>query len=255
MKTAISIISLALISIFFSTFASANSKESAFSNISLLTAKELAGVEKKLIYVDFYADWCVPCNWMNETTYNDAAVLSKLRSNFIPVKVNIDDFDGFTLKEEYKIKVLPTILILDENGKVVKRFEESISSSKLKDILENAATGTIVNDNMGLNVSPSSLNKNKLFEENSTVKTTKMKYRVQVGVFSDYANTERVLKRLYDNFNEPVVVVTDFLNNKTVYRVFAGDCETQDEAEQLRDEIERKTGIKGFVKAFESHSD
>ena len=255
MKTAISIISLVLLSAFFCTTSFANSGEAAFTNYSLLTAKELATVESKMIYVNFYADWCVPCNWMDETTYNDAGVISSLRSNFIPVKVNIDDFDGFTLKEEYKIKVLPTVLILDENGRIISRFEESLSPTKLRDVLSGVSANSLNDNNGQLNVSPSSTIKNTLFENHSTVKTTKLKYRVQVGVYSDYANTERVLKRLYDNFNEPVVVVTDFLNNKTVYRVFAGDCETQEEAEKLRDEIERKIGLNGFVKTFESNMD
>lgn len=255
MKTAISIICLVLISSFFCTSSFANSGENTFTDYSLITAKELATVENKMIFVDFYADWCVPCNWMDETTYSDPAVISSLISNFIPVKVNIDDFDGFTLKEEYKIKVLPTVLIMDENGRVISRLEESLTPAKLRDVLESISTNPLKDNSGHINVSPSTITENTFFENRSTVKTTKIKYRVQVGVFSDYANTERVLMRLYENFNEPVVVVTDFLNNKTVYRVFAGDCETQEEAEKLRDEIERKIGLNGFVKTFESNMD
>jgi hypothetical protein len=42
---------------------------------------------------------------MDETTYADRRVLGALKADFVSVKVNIDDFDGFTLKEEYNVTV------------------------------------------------------------------------------------------------------------------------------------------------------
>jgi thiol-disulfide isomerase/thioredoxin len=227
--------------------------DSPFSDISFTTAKELAAVEGKMVYIDFYANWCVPCKWMDETTYSDKKIISSLTLNFIPVKINIDDFDGYTLKEEYNVKVLPTVIILDENGRVIKRFEESLPPSKLKDVLEDISKGKPMNDDSReLNTSPSVLIDNNNDPENRlTVKTNQISYRIQVGVFSDYANTEKMLTKLYENFNEPVVVLTDYLNNKTVYKVYVGDFPTLEEAEKLKFEIERKLGIKSIIKTFE----
>ena len=74
---------------------------------------------------------------------------------------------------------------------------------------------------------------------------------MQVGVFSDYANTEKMLTKLYDNFNEPVVVLTSYLDNKTVYKVYVGDFETESQAIELKNEIESKLNIKCLVKSFE----
>jgi thiol-disulfide isomerase/thioredoxin len=248
MRSAYQILSVIILSLMFSISSYA---DSPFTDISLTTAKELASVEGKLIYVDFYANWCVPCKWMDETTYTDKKVISSLNSKYISVKVNIDDFDGYTLKEEYNVKVLPTVLIMDESGRVLKRFEESLPPSKLRDVLEGIS-GNPTNDNIGgINVSPESLIDNNNFENHSTVKTTTLSYRVQVGVFSDYANTEKMLTKLYENFNEPVVVLTSYLNDKTVYKVYAGDFPTMEEAERLKAEIERKLGIKCFIKSFE----
>lgn len=237
--------------------------ESPFNDISFTTAKEVALVEKKLIFVDFYANWCVPCKWMDETTYTDKSLIAELRDRFIPVKINIDDFDGYTLKEEFNITVLPTVLILDENGRVIKRYEESMSSAQLNNELKNLSSNNIGVENK-INISPKkalesdkndrnpmNINDNSILEQNqSTVKTTNS-YRVQVGAFSDYANTEKILKIIYDNFNEPVVVMNSYVNNSIVYKVFVGDFDNPQKAGILKSEIDKKLGINSIVKLVE----
>lgn len=241
------------------TILKANNWENPFASISLTTAKEIAQVESKYVFIDFYADWCVPCKWMDETTYSDRNVINTLQNDFVSVKVNIDDFDGFTLKEEYNVKVLPTVIVLDQNGKVVRRYEESMSPSKLKDILfEISGNNNSINHNE--NISPSELKKNDNFENlkndnrtldsNATVKTNKS-YRVQVGAFTDYANTLNLVDNLNEQFDEPVIVLNNYINNVTVYKVFVGDFEKHEEADRLKNSISKKFGVKGFVKSFE----
>lgn len=229
----------------------ANNLENPFASISLTTAKEIAQAEGKFVFIDFYADWCVPCKWMDEITYTDRNVISTLQNDFVSVKVNIDDFDGFTLKEEYKVKVLPTVIVLDQNGKVVKRYEESMSPSKLKDILVEISGNddSIINHNE--NISPSELkNDNRTLDSNATVKTNKS-YRVQVGAFTDYANTLNLVDNLNAQFDEPVIVMNSYVNNATVYKVFVGNFSKHEEADRLKNSIIKKFGVKGFVKSFE----
>ncbi len=239
----------------FSTNNFANNIESPFSEISITTAKEIASAQGKYIFIDFYADWCVPCKWMDETTYADKGVINTLKSNFIPVKVNIDDFDGYTLKAEYNIKVLPTLLVIDPNGKVIKRYEESLSPGKLKDVLMEIADNSTLEYNE--NITPEDLikndiktNDNRTIENPVTVKTNKS-YRVQVGVFTDYANTVKLIDNLNLKFDEPVIIINGYLNNKTVYKVVIGDYENYDNAEILKSKINEQFGIEGIIKTFE----
>lgn len=229
--------------------------ESPFNEISLTTAKEIANAQGKYVFIDFFADWCVPCKWMDETTYADQRVINTLKSQFIPVKINIDDFDGYTLKEEYNVKVLPTVIILDASGKVVKRFEESLSPSKLHDVLTEIAG--ITQEPMNQNISPQQsinkdlqLNDNRTTENPVTVKTNKS-YRVQVGVFTDYANTLKLVDKLNATFDQPVVIMNSYLNNKTVYKIVVGDYEKYEEANDLKGIIFDKLNIKGIIKIFE----
>lgn len=243
--------SFTIMFLFFVLSLNANSADSPFKDISLTTAKEIAATEGKYIFIDFYADWCVPCKWMDQTTYTDDQVVKTLKSHFIPVKINIDDFDGYTLKEEYNVRVLPTIIILDQNGRVIKRIEESLSPGKLRNILSSIDTNSDIPYNE--NVSPSQQYNNDNSEgATATVKTTNTKvFRVQVGVFTGYANTLKLVDKINDAMDVPVIVTNSYLNGKTVYRIFVGDEPDYESAKALKTKIHNLLNINGLIKSFE----
>lgn len=234
----------------------------AFHKISLTTAKQKAADESKYIFIEFYADWCVPCKWMEETTFADQQVQTELSDNFVALRVDIDDFDGFALKQHYDIRVLPTIMILDQNGRTVVREEQSLTAPMLLQLLEaqperqmevpvNSSpmaiktTTEIVEKNMDDEqpplpiVQPTNIN-------HATVKTNT--YRVQVGVFTDYANTDKLVQQLRTYTEEPIIVLNDYLNNRTVFKVMVGDFENKKEAVNFKNQLWQNYGIDGFVK-------
>ncbi len=106
----------------------------------LMNIQETAKTEGKLYFYDFVASWCTPCKWMDETTYTDANLANYISANYVAAKVDIDDFDGFALKEKYKVQVLPTIIVFNQDGKVVGRYEESLSPTKMTEILKKHNT-------------------------------------------------------------------------------------------------------------------
>ena len=44
--------------------------------------------ENKILMVDVYTDWCYWCKVMDRETFSDSAVIQKLNSNFVTVKLN-----------------------------------------------------------------------------------------------------------------------------------------------------------------------
>ncbi len=116
--------------------ASLQAENVVFLKDNLKLALKKANTEGKLIFVDFYADYCAPCKLMDEHTFTQPEVCSKLSANYIPLKVNIENFDGYDLKNQYSVTVLPTLLILDAKGKLIARFEESMGGAALIRILD-----------------------------------------------------------------------------------------------------------------------
>ena len=113
-----------------------SSEEVPFFKGSIASVKTKAKVEGKLYILDFYAKWCLPCKFMEENTYSDPRVLEYFKRSYIPVKVDIDDFDGYALKEQFNVSVLPTIMIFDANGVLIERYEETMPPSQFLEILE-----------------------------------------------------------------------------------------------------------------------
>ena len=99
-------------------------------------AKDKAAVEGKLFFMDFTARWCTPCKWMEETTFTDPTLAAYVKVNYVALQVDIDDFDGFNLKQEFGINILPSLLIFNSKGEFLEQYEESLSPSRMLAILK-----------------------------------------------------------------------------------------------------------------------
>src|SRR3954471_13240073 len=83
---------------------------------------EQAKVTNKKIFVDAYATWCGPCKQMDAFVYTDKNVADFLDSNFISVKVQMDQSqndideirrwytDAIMIKDKFKIDALPSLI-------------------------------------------------------------------------------------------------------------------------------------------------
>ena len=68
------------------------------------------------VLVDFYADWCGPCQMM-------APILEEIEKEHPEVefvKINIDDQQE--MAEKYEVMSIPTLVFLDDNEEIIETF-------------------------------------------------------------------------------------------------------------------------------------
>lgn len=88
--------------------------------------------QKRPLLVDFTATWCGACQEMAKDTFADPRVMTKA-GNFVAVKIdatNDDDPAVTAVMEKYKVKGLPTVLLIDSTGTERKRFTEFVGPEK-----------------------------------------------------------------------------------------------------------------------------
>jgi len=90
-----------------------------------------AKAERKYIFVDCYATWCVPCRKMDQKVYTDSLLGGYVNKVFISVKVQMDSTkndneyvnlwrnDARQLEKAGKVGVYPSFLFFDPNGQLV----------------------------------------------------------------------------------------------------------------------------------------
>ena len=84
-------------------------------------ALEQAKSENKLIFLDIYATWCGPCKRLKANTFTNAEVGNLYNSNFINVALDGEKGEGLMLARKYGVRGYPTLLFVDQTGKVVAR--------------------------------------------------------------------------------------------------------------------------------------
>lgn len=85
---------------------------------------------EKLLILDFYADWCSPCQRM-------LAIFEQMTGNeddgVVLVKINTDE--NRELVQKYNIKSIPTMIFM-KKGFIVNRISGAISKSVLEKEIE-----------------------------------------------------------------------------------------------------------------------
>lgn len=91
--------------------------------------KALAAAQKdKLpLFVEYYADWCVPCQVMDANVFTNQEVQQKIKNNFHAVRLNVDSKEIISCEgkkvsinkcysEILRLQGIPSYVILDSNG-------------------------------------------------------------------------------------------------------------------------------------------
>lgn len=86
----------------------------------------------KPVLADFSADWCPPCIAMKHDVWPDDAVEQAVMERYVPLVVDVDrDVDA---SGRYGVRAIPTILVIDGDGRVLRRAT-FLSASGMREFL------------------------------------------------------------------------------------------------------------------------
>lgn len=262
--------------------------QSAFANVNFLNAslpevRQMASREGKPYFVHFTATWCMPCQWMEKNTYADPALSRYANANYFSVKIDIDNEEGRRYKAQYSITALPSILVFDERGVLLDRYEESLEAPALLDILQKHHRQGLAGIQLASNTAADAavldspkpqfaLRRPALIPEerasfddaayiadarpvaatlpsqtDTQTPRANLGYGVQVGVYSDYNNAVQQVGRLEKKFEQPVNIFAGKTEGKATYSIVVGLFKTQAQAAEYLHYLNRND-IKGIVK-------
>jgi thiol:disulfide interchange protein len=97
-----------------------------------------SGQTGKPILVDFTASWCPPCKVMKHEVWPDAQVAAVVNDGYVPLLVDVDAPENADVARKYAIQGIPTILVIDATGAVL-RSGSFMSKGDMLDFLKPSA--------------------------------------------------------------------------------------------------------------------
>ena len=107
------------------TYYKAAGKEAPASAVAWRSAFEAALSESadsgRPVLLDFSASWCPPCQVMKHEVWPDARVANAVTGGYVPVLVDVDDPKNAAVAERYGVRSIPSVVVVDAEGRVLRR--------------------------------------------------------------------------------------------------------------------------------------
>lgn len=103
----------------------------------------LRKIEKKKIFLHFWAEWCKYCAKMAKETFTDPSIIDYLNKHFISIKVDVEREQKISSK--YNIIGLPVTMFISENGEEISDMPGYVPPGMLIDILKYIHTDSYKN--------------------------------------------------------------------------------------------------------------
>ncbi|MGB0931396.1 MAG: thioredoxin family protein [Chitinophagales bacterium] len=93
-----------------------------FEDTSWATILKTAKTENKYIFIDAYAEYCLPCKVMEKETFSQSIIGDFFNQNFVSYKMDIEAIKNDYLVQIYKIRELPALLFLSPEGELIQKI-------------------------------------------------------------------------------------------------------------------------------------
>lgn len=142
-----------------------------FYNTSVAEGLKIAKREGKNLFVDTYAEWCIPCKKM-QRVFRDRALSDYFNTNYINVKVDMDGRHGKETYKAYDVVFLPTMMILDPDGNVKYKTDQIMSAQRLLEIGQQANIAGVYLGNEASQINSNPFNNSRRAATTANVSTS-----------------------------------------------------------------------------------
>jgi thioredoxin-like negative regulator of GroEL len=115
----------------------------AFRTLTFDQAQTAAQEEKKVILIDFFTTWCMPCKKLDETTWKDEGVAKWIGEHCVALKLDAEK--NVELAKRFHVEAYPTVLLLKADGSVI---DSLVGYKDAKEFLASATAALAGKDSL-----------------------------------------------------------------------------------------------------------
>lgn len=207
-------------------------------------AKELATSSHKNIFVNYTADWCLPCQIFKEQVLADQKVNKLLDSDFIVLTADYDDIESQEMYSQYTIACLPTLHLLDEKGNILSEMSGTMKASQFYlELSQYAMNGSDLKEESQPDTRPIPIASSMSTKISNYISEY---YTLQSGAFSEWDNALSMKNKIEkSDILSPVRIVED--SHRKLYIINVGKYRTKEELLSISEQL-KAAGIDHFIK-------
>lgn len=114
-------------------------KNIVFVGGTLQEAQQQARREGKILFVEIYATWCMPCKFLEQNVFSNPEIAAFYNHYFVNYKLNFDSIEGEVFKQEHQVQYLPELFFFDASGNIVLRETGDLSTQSFLQMGKQAA--------------------------------------------------------------------------------------------------------------------
>lgn len=94
-----------------------------FHDLKFDEAAERAAWQEKVVFIDFFTTWCLPCKVMDATTFKDPAVAAWLAEHTVALKIDAEaNEENRALAKRFRVESYPNYVYVTPGGEILDRI-------------------------------------------------------------------------------------------------------------------------------------
>ncbi|MCJ8289362.1 MAG: DUF255 domain-containing protein [Crocinitomicaceae bacterium] len=190
-----------LFSTFLLAFTSIAIGQINFQDLSIDEAIEKAKAENKKVFIDVFTTWCGPCKVIDKNVFKKAEIGDRMNPDYISIKVDAERYPDQVRFNEFRVRAYPTMIILNGEGREMKRIRGAISIERFHKLLDGFIDPALLPQNIALKEMSENQDNEVVWRKNMAIllKKDERKFEENSQVFVDRFGLNALNNKLDSN--------------------------------------------------------